>query len=256
MSVSGPFSSVTDVQRLGSAVRADAEPPGCNNEVQQPTKPSQRGDTAHISHLQQSTVIRPASTMPSVHISGELLSGHFRAEHAEPPPYQPPNTSRKNPDSNASSMPSHSQELPAVPADNRFEQSIWEDSWDFVPSRQPTPEPEPEKQRQPFNIFGHTAETKAAAKTRVIPQDIVAQTHTARNPDASRTCPQFVYQLSQECVWLRFEIFHKRCTLEGVDINMLAYCNIKRFWQESFIWDEDWDDVPGDTWMHEPETDH
>lgn len=169
------------------------------------------------------------------------------------------------------------------------EQGIWEDSWDpaepepaddeppeqtrprtwrspcpwgpwpherpAIPPRLPTPEPEPEPEPlRVINIFEPpTYISVSKKKPRVVPQSIIAQTRTARNPEASRPRPQFLYQVAREREWLELEITGNHRAVEDVDLDMLAYCAVKRIWKESFIWNDDWDDLPGDTWMHERE---
>lgn len=152
-------------------------------------------------------------------------------------------------------------------------QGIWEDGWDVSRSegerewlsprvsglwaherpavlpRHHTPEPE--SKPQTFGLFGRAAASEEPAKASMIPGTIAVQARTARNPEASRPRPQFLYQVSQEREWLKFKIFHTMRTLEDFNLDILAYCSVKRFWQESFIWDKDWHDLPGDTWMHE-----
>ncbi|KAL1614356.1 hypothetical protein SLS56_012123 [Neofusicoccum ribis] len=61
----------------------------------------------------------------------------------------------------------------------------------------------------------------------------------------------FLYQVAKEREWLEFEITSKNLPVENVDLDTLAYCSVRRFWEESFIWNDAWDRFPGDFWMHE-----
>lgn len=63
------------------------------------------------------------------------------------------------------------------------------------------------------------------------------------DPEASRPCHQFNFQVAREREWL---------TPEGsVDLDALAYEIVKNNWKEDGIWDETWGETPGHLWSHE-----
>jgi len=70
------------------------------------------------------------------------------------------------------------------------------------------------------------------------------------NPEASRPNHQFLYQISTEREWIRDELLYKHST-GIIDIDAMAYEAVKKSWIEDKIWNPEWDEVPGMTWMHE-----
>lgn len=83
----------------------------------------------------------------------------------------------------------------------------------------------------------------------VYPQYRIPKT-LVRNPEASRPCRQFQYQVSQERKWIKDELDY-RPPIEPVDIDALAYKTIRANWVEDGIWNPNWGELAGMTWYHE-----
>jgi hypothetical protein len=69
------------------------------------------------------------------------------------------------------------------------------------------------------------------------------------NTEASRPYHQFLYQASKEREWIRDELLYKR-SIGFVDIDAMAYEAVKKHWMEDDIWNPQWGELPGMTWMH------
>ncbi|RSL51550.1 hypothetical protein CEP53_008409 [Fusarium sp. AF-6] len=73
---------------------------------------------------------------------------------------------------------------------------------------------------------------------------------TAPNSEASRPYRQFLYQTVKEREWVKdemnFQIRHY-----DVDLDAMAYETVKYNWTESGLWNPEWKELPGGTWLHE-----
>ncbi|RMJ18656.1 hypothetical protein BHE90_002781 [Fusarium euwallaceae] len=73
---------------------------------------------------------------------------------------------------------------------------------------------------------------------------------TAPNSEASRPYRQFLYQIVKEREWVKdemnFQIRHY-----DVDLDAMAYETVKHNWTESGLWNPEWKELPGGTWLHE-----
>ncbi len=151
-----------------------------------------------------------------------------------------------------------------------IEQGIWNDEWGSQPgwpkvpgTAYPTPfwahedRPNPfapQRREEPqllFNLtgdlFGNT-DTDQPQSPQGIAED--PESEPQRDTSASRPYYQFVYQVSQECEWIRDEADYARPG-EPIDVNAAAHKSIKQFWQKSKIWDPQWEEMPGMKWMYE-----
>jgi len=77
------------------------------------------------------------------------------------------------------------------------------------------------------------------------------------NPEASRPYHQFLYQVSKEREWIKDEFLYKRLTgfidvdaMADEDVDAMAYEAVKKHWIEDKIWNPQWGELPGMTWMH------
>lgn len=68
-------------------------------------------------------------------------------------------------------------------------------------------------------------------------------------PEASRPYHQFLYQISKEREWIKDELLYKQST-GFIDIDAMAYEAVKKHWMEDKIWNPQWGELPGMTWMH------
>lgn len=119
----------------------------------------------------------------------------------------------------------------------------------------PDPPPKPQEELEPPSMFGHIEpkrpkspefyETKSGRlRLRCVPRP------TVRDPEASRPCVQFLYQISKEREWIKDENSY---AVPGKPANLdkLAYESVKKNWMEDGIWQPSWDSLPGQTWLHE-----
>ncbi|OAQ65929.1 hypothetical protein VFPPC_07555 [Pochonia chlamydosporia 170] len=68
--------------------------------------------------------------------------------------------------------------------------------------------------------------------------------------NASRPFNQFNYQVARESE--RLEAQSKTSVVLGnLDVNTVAYQNVKKDWKRRNIWDNEWDILPGASWKHE-----
>ncbi len=146
-------------------------------------------------------------------------------------------------------------------ANNWIEQGIWNKNWTGYPfGRWKHEEPlEDETEAQPEQDPPFRALFRPASHQRrpSTPPKISEEQLAVREREAaaSRPLPQFRYQISKEHKWLEDEFWHEEFT-GLVDIDAVAYENIKNSWIEQKIWNPIWGDEPGTAWMHEePEKD-
>ncbi|VUC25483.1 unnamed protein product [Clonostachys rosea] len=109
----------------------------------------------------------------------------------------------------------------------------------FGPPPSPSPEPEPDRPCQYLTVDGKPRREHAA------PLPIV------ENPEASRPCHQFKYQVAKELQWLRGEWAIDHPGKEVPDLAERAYTSIKAFWIEKNLWNKKRGIVPGMKWAHE-----
>ncbi|KLJ06259.1 hypothetical protein EMPG_09294 [Blastomyces silverae] len=131
---------------------------------------------------------------------------------------------------------------------NRWiEQGIWNDkwprwargaSWKHEESPEPESEPEPESDRSIPRSDPPNPRPKIVSEERRAAHE--------RETRASRPYYQFLYQISKEREWLEDEP-----DTEPTDIDAQAYKNVKDRWLTQKIWNPQWGDMPGMTWIHE-----
>ncbi|KAF2754866.1 hypothetical protein EJ05DRAFT_136645 [Pseudovirgaria hyperparasitica] len=74
--------------------------------------------------------------------------------------------------------------------------------------------------------------------------------------DASRPLYQFKFQVGAEQKWIQDEALSLRGTsLTASDLEQKAYETIKAEWTELEIWNPDWSEYPGMSWMHADQLD-
>ncbi|KIW82966.1 hypothetical protein Z517_02209 [Fonsecaea pedrosoi CBS 271.37] len=119
---------------------------------------------------------------------------------------------------------------------NWIEQGIWNDTWttDCVGV-----------------VWKHEEEPPATAPPLLCTREGEPVTEEqrathAQEAAASRPHPQFLYQISKERKWLEDEL-----STSLNDIDQVAYQNVKESWVKQKIWNPEWTEMPGDTWMHE-----
>ncbi|KAJ4286973.1 hypothetical protein N0V90_012853 [Kalmusia sp. IMI 367209] len=71
-----------------------------------------------------------------------------------------------------------------------------------------------------------------------------------RDFEASRPYHQFSYQVSKEREWVKDELLMTG-SIDNADIDAIAYENTKRHWMEDGVWNANWGEMPGMTWLHE-----
>ena len=139
---------------------------------------------------------------------------------------------------------------------NRWiEQGIWNDKWTGYPGgswkHEDPPEPEPQQPTKPRRstmiAFGHIDESKLERPKVVSKKQRAAH---ERETAASRPYHQFRYQNSKEREWIEDDTWGNEFN-GAVDVDAIAYKNIKNSWIKQKIWNPRWGDMPGMTWMHE-----
>ncbi|KAL2363387.1 hypothetical protein RJZ56_003686 [Blastomyces dermatitidis] len=137
---------------------------------------------------------------------------------------------------------------------NRWkEQGIWSGRWKaqpFGPRRweheeSPEPELEPEHEadiQRPLR----SGPTLDPPNQRWNILSAECMTAHKRETKPSRPYYQFLFQISKEREWLEDEL-----DIEPSDINTKAYENVKNHWLAQKIWNPQWGDMPGMTWIHE-----
>lgn len=93
----------------------------------------------------------------------------------------------------------------------------------------------------PGNSSGDTQQTDEQLEKRT--------RQRKRDRDASRPFGQFNYQVSRESE--RLEAKLASVVLANLDINTVAYQNVKQLWIRWDIWDDEWGILPGASWKHE-----
>ncbi|KAG6040810.1 hypothetical protein E4U41_006981 [Claviceps citrina] len=103
------------------------------------------------------------------------------------------------------------------------------------------PQTQAQAQAQPSTSFGASASEQHSEPT--------GRTLTVQDLEASRPCHQFIAQIAYEREWLK----QLDCDTPGasIDLDALAYDNVKTNWKEDGIWDDAWGETPGQTWYHE-----
>ncbi|RSL71938.1 hypothetical protein CEP54_001064 [Fusarium duplospermum] len=75
---------------------------------------------------------------------------------------------------------------------------------------------------------------------------------TPPNSEASRPYRQFLYQIVKEREWIKDEMdFKIRYRPYNFDLDAMAYETVKHNWTDGGLWNPEWKELPGGTWLHE-----
>lgn len=107
-------------------------------------------------------------------------------------------------------------------------------------SRAPDPEELPKPHQFAKYIQGPDGPVKLGSSRRP----------TVRDPEASRPCHQFAYQVRKEREWIKDEMSYKSPGAV-LDLDSLAYQSVKDSWQKDGVWNPKWVDLPGTKWLYE-----
>ena len=101
--------------------------------------------------------------------------------------------------------------------------------------------------RQKYNIFSGLHTPKAEEPEPAVEELVAPPEH---DTSASRPYYQFLYQISKEREWIIDE-FQSRRSTRPVDIEPAVYESVRNNWIEDKIWNPEWGELSGMTWMHE-----
>ncbi|KAF2793599.1 hypothetical protein K505DRAFT_325359 [Melanomma pulvis-pyrius CBS 109.77] len=129
--------------------------------------------------------------------------------------------------------------------------------WGHEEELEPKPASEPELEaKREINIFDEWGQKEPNSANEgsghtSIPDVTTEPAGTIKcDTSASRPYNQFLFQVSKESEWITDQLQYKRPT-GMIDIDNMAYTSIKSNWLEDDIWNPEWGELPGMTWMHE-----